>query len=186
MEIKLNLLSDAKKIEVRKKKRYRFVVWQEIIIVFLLVFYIGILFSISSMLDFKLKSAENVGANNEKEKVFQEIASIEKTFQDTNKSVAEVAKFQQEHTVWSGFFIALDTVIPEGVLLEKISTIDRKISLSGKAKTRDDLLGFEDKLNGSDCFQNAVVPLSDLFAQDNIEFQLDVEIKQDCLKPKNL
>ncbi|MDD5084067.1 MAG: PilN domain-containing protein [Candidatus Moranbacteria bacterium] len=186
MEIKLNLLSEAKKIEVRRKKRYRFIVWQEIILVSLLLFYVGILAGIYYMNRFQLRNLESANVSKEQEQAFREIDSAEKKFQSVNKQVAEMLKFQKEHTKWSNFFIALDEVIPEGVLLEKVSTVDRKISLMGKADTRDALLMFKEKLNASECFQNADIPLSDLFTQDNIDFQLDVEIKKDCLKPGNL
>ena len=186
MEIKLNLLSEAKKNEVRKKKRYRLIVWQESVVVALALFYVGVLFGISSMLDLQVKSQEGVVATNGKEQIFQEISDIERKFEDTNKKVAETMKFQQEHMAWSGLFAALDATVPEGVLLEKMSTVNRKVSLSGKSDTRETLLKFQDKLNGSDCFENAKVPLADLFAQENIDFLMDVDMKQTCLKPKNI
>jgi Tfp pilus assembly protein PilN len=186
MEIKLNLLSEAKKSEIRRKKRYRIVVWQEIICIFLLLFYIGILFSIDYILNFQLKTLEGVNVSKEQEQASQEIQSAEKEFQTVNKKIADTSKFQQEHIVWSSLFIALDKIIPEGILLEKLSTANQKISFSGRANTRDILLNFQERLNASECFQNANVPLSDLFAQNNIDFQMDVEIKRSCLKPGNL
>jgi Tfp pilus assembly protein PilN len=186
MEIKLNLLSEAKKIEVRRKKRYRLVVWQEILGVSLILFYTGVLFGIDYMLDFQLKNMADANVSKEQEQTFREIESIEKKFQDVNAKVAITRQFQQEHIVWSNFFTALNRVVPEGIVLEKMGTVDRKISLSGRADTRDKLLSFQESLNKSECFQNAKIPLEDLFTQEKIDFQMDIEIKQLCLKPKNL
>lgn len=186
MEIKLNLLSEAKKSEVRRKKQYRLTVWQEMIFSAVLLFYIGILFGIDTMLDFQLKSLESVQASDQQRQVFQEIDSAEQKFYDVNGKITDVMKFQREHITWSSLFVGLKGIIPDGILLERLSTDNRTVSLSGMADTRDALLKFQEKLDSSDCFQDAKVPLSDLFAQDNIDFQMDVVIKKECLKQGNL
>ncbi len=186
MKIKLNLLSEAKKNEVRKRKQYRLIVWQEILIVAMMIFYGSILAGIFYTLHFQLTNAESGTASDKQDQVFQEIDSAEKKFQDINRKVAEKKKFQKEHILWSHLFIALDGVIPEGILLEKMVTADRRVSLSGKASTRDILLQFQDKLNASGCFRNATLPLADLFKQENIDFQLDVDVTKECLKPGNV
>lgn len=186
MEIKLNLLSETKKEEIRKKKRYRLVVWQELIVLSLGIFYAVTLLGVYSMLHLQSKNLETTNAFEKREKAFQEIDAAVKVFHDTNERVSRVRKFQREHTVWSNFFTALDESVPDGVVLEKMSTSDRRISLSGKANTRETLLTFQERLKSSPCFDNAVVPLSDLFAQENVEFQLDIDMKKECLKPGNL
>lgn len=186
MKIKLNLLSEAKKNEIRRKKRYRLIVWQEIIIVSIAVFYVGILGSIAMMLSLQLQKLQSNNASQSQEQSFLEIDAAEKKFKDVNKKVSTLLALQQEHTTWSSLFLSLNKLIPEGVLLEKLSTTNQQVSFSGKATTRDILLQFQDKLNQSDCFQNAKIPLSDLFTQENVDFQLDVEIKKECLKPGNL
>jgi Tfp pilus assembly protein PilN len=186
MEIKLNLLSETKKEEIRKKKRYRLVVWQELIIFSLGVFYVGTLLGVYSMLHLQTKNLETTNAFEKQEKAFQEIDAAVKVFHDTNERISQVRKFQREHTVWSNFFVALDNSVPDGIVLEKMSTSDSRISVSGKADTRETLLAFQERLKASPCFDDAVVPLSDLFAQDNVEFQLDISMKKECLKPGNL
>lgn len=186
MEIKINLLPEEKKREVRKKKQYHLIVWQSLLFGCLLVFYLGILLGIRFMLDFQLKGLENIDAIEAKGQAFQEIDAAEKKFQEVNAKIGELTKFRQEHILWSRLFVEMDRLIPEGILFDKVSTTDRKVSVSGKAETRDILLKFQEKLNGSECFRDARVPLSDLFSQKDIDFQLDVEMKQECLKPKNL
>lgn len=186
MEIKLNLLSEVKKNEVRRKKRYLFIVWQEVVFIFFVLFYGGILTGIYYMHDFHLQNLKSSISSSEQTHAFQEIQFAENIFQDVNQDIADTKRFQQEHTVWSNFFIALDKAIPKGILLNKIATADRNISLGGTADTRESLLLFQDALNTSNCFRNPRVPLSDLFTQTNIDFQLDIEIKKECLKPGNI
>lgn len=186
MEIKLNLLSEAKKNEVRKKKRYRLVVWQEIIVVSLLLFYGLILGGIVYMHSFQIKNLSIASVSQTQEQAFQEVDSAEKKFKEVNTLVASLQKFQKEHTVWSRVLFALNEASLEGVALEKIATTNQKVSLQGVAQTRDKLLEFKERLNASSCFQNATLPLSDLFTQEDVDFQIDVEVKQDCLKPGNL
>jgi Tfp pilus assembly protein PilN len=186
MKIKLNLLSEARKSELRKKTHYRLIVMQGSLFIFLLLFYIIVLASVSASQSVWLKSLENTNASDEQSRIFAEINTHEKKIQNANKEASDVMRFQQEHVVWSNFFSALNSVIPDGVLLEKISTANQRISLLGVADTRDALLQFQSKLNDSKCFWNATVPLSNVFAQEKIDFQLDVDIKKECLKPGNL
>ena len=69
----MNLLSEAKKNEVRKKKRYRLVVWQEIIVVSLLLFYGLILGGIVYMHSFQIKNLSIASVSQTQEQAFQEV-----------------------------------------------------------------------------------------------------------------
>lgn len=186
MEIKLNLLSEAKKIEISRKKTYRLIVLHEVMYVSIIIMYIGVLGSLYYMHSLLVKNAEIEHATAQIDSVGQEISNAQNQFKDINSQVESMKRFQSEHIVWSNMFMVMDKSIPDGVLLEKLVTTNQKIALSGRADTRDNLLKFQDNLNATECFQNAKVPLSDLFTQEKVAFQLDVEIKTSCLKPGNL
>lgn len=186
MNIKLNLLPEENKKEVRRGKRIRFIVWQGILCLVSLAFLAGIFISIYLMLSLRLDELRRVSDVESQGGVFQEINEAEKVFRDTNTLTSDVRKLQQEHIVWTRFFNELHQVIPEDVILEKIVTNNYTVSLSGLSKTRETLLQFQSKLNASQCFQNANLPLSDLFSQKDVQFQLDVEIKKECLKLQNI
>lgn len=186
MEIKLNLLPEEKKKEIRRSKRLKFVVWQGTICVFLIVFFGCILFSIYYMLSFQLKDLKMAADLELQQSVFQEVSSAERLFEETNAATKDLKALQREHVVWTRFFDEINTILTNKIVIEKIITKNYTISLSGIAETRDDLLRFQSQLNESSCFQNANIPLSDLFSQKNTQFQLDVEIKKECLKPQDI
>jgi hypothetical protein len=64
--------------------------------------------------------------------------------------------------------------------------VNYTVLLSGQAATRDDILALEKKLKESACVKNVNVPLSNLFSQENIDFQIDFEMQKECLKKNNL
>lgn len=186
MEILLNILPDDKKQAYRNARRFHLAVKQGILLTTLLMFYAGILAGMYYMLSLQLNALQAVDSSETQQAVFQEIDSNNKTIQDANERVAKVAKFQTEHTVWSGVLLKLTEIIPETITVNMISTKDLVISISGKSETRESLLMFQDKLKQADCFQNPQLPLSDLFSQTDVDFQMDIEVKQTCLKPHSL
>ena len=58
--------------------------------------------------------------------------------------------------------------------------------LSGIAGTREDLLLFEQQLKSSACVEKVDVPLSNLFSQKNLEFQIEFSITLECLRKNSL
>jgi len=66
--------------------------------------------------------------------------------------------------------------------MKKIETSDYSVLLTGKAKSRDDLITFKENLEKEECFSNVNLPLSNLVAQKDVEFQIDFSIKKECLR----
>ena len=58
--------------------------------------------------------------------------------------------------------------------------------LLGIAGTREDLLLFEQQLKSSACVEKVDVPLSNLFSQKNLEFQIEFSITLECLRKNSL
>lgn len=183
MDIRINLLPEEKKQEIRSNQRFYAVLWQGISLLLLLALYGGVLGGLYATLSFQLENSEKIESNGGKEGSIAEVGHYENIFREANDQIEVTRRFQQEHIRWSRVFMALDAIVPESVTLGKVSSKDYQFSLSGKAQTREALLEFQAKMNQSDCFQNANVPLSDLFSQKNIEFQMDAEVKSSCLKP---
>lgn len=186
MEIKLNLLSEAKKTEILKKKRFQLIVLHECIYISMIIIYGMILVSLYYVHTLQIKNQKVVNELSLEGEKVKEITEAQQEFIRTNKDLDSLLRLQQEHTIWSEMLVQMQKALPDGVYVEKIATNERKISLNGRAKTRDILLKFQDNLNNTECFENAKVPLADLFTQENVSFQLDFEIKLSCLKPKNI
>jgi Tfp pilus assembly protein PilN len=185
MNIRLNLLPEEKKAEVRRARDFRFILWQGVSLVFLAAAYLGILEGVHAALGIRLQEVGQAGRTAETE-ALGEIQAYENLFQETNRKVSGLDRLQKEHLFWSNALAQLEAAVPDGIVLERLLTNEAVLSLAGKAATRDALLGFQSSLNGSECFSGAKVPLSDLFSQKDIDFQIEVEVRQECLKPKNL
>jgi type IV pilus assembly protein PilM len=70
------------------------------------------------------------------------------------------------------------TSLPEGVKIALITINEnqKKIQISGRARTRTELLRFKDNLEGSEAFSEAILPLSSLQQAENVDFVLTAKI----------
>ena len=182
MRIDLNLLPEEKKAQNRSKQIFRFVNIQGILIVFVFVFTATMFFGINKILDIELSTLEDISGDLNQQGGFKEIHEFENSFKEVNSLVKMIADIQENHLRWINFFSELNLLVPNDVTLTSVSTKDFVILISGTASSRDDLLLFQDNLNGSECFSNVELPYSYLVSKNNTDFQIDVEIKNECLK----
>ena len=156
--------------------------WELELLAMLAVF-IAILFSINYILQINLSLAGNSliedGKNTSQ---FREIEKYDADIKSVNVRVSELGKIQAGQLHWMNFFEKLNADVPDGITLNKIASKNYAISLSGIAADRDVLIAFKDKLEQDGCFEGINLPLSNLVAKENLDFQLDLNIKKDCLK----
>ncbi len=187
MKTLLNLLPEEEKGILQRRLRFRFLLWQVFLLLMLELFYVSILVGIYLILDVQAKNLEMMGAA--EGSFYQEGRSLdqyERKFRETNERIAVVSQIDRNHLLFSEIFLLLDETLPEDVRLDRLSTKDYTVLLSGNAKTRDDLLLFEDRLKDLPCVAGVNVPISNLFSQKDVEFQVDFTLKQECLKKNGL
>lgn len=183
MKILLNLLPEENKKDIQRKLHFRFFLWQVFILFALEMFYASMLVSTYVILDFQLQNLKETGRQNDKG--YEEQTTLDmyqKKFKDTNVSAEIIGKIQKNHLSFTQVFLLLDTLLPKGIIVDHLTTKDYTVLLTGKAVTRDDLLAFDARLKESTCIENVNVPISNLFSQENIDFQVDFGIKKECLK----
>lgn len=185
MKIYLDLLPQEKKEEIKKRKIFLKVVKQEILFSIPIVSFILILVTINIALGIRLASLEESLSLGSSGKEYKELQSYEDKFSEINSKTSSISKMQKEHLNWLGVFYKINNVIPDNVYLSDLASNNYKISLIGKSKTREELIKFQENIRSEDCFSNINVPLSSLVSKENLEFQIDFEIKPDCLKNKN-
>lgn len=185
MKTLLNLLPEEKKEYIEKHLHFRFLLWQLFLLFVLEVFCLSIFISIYLILDFQHKSLEAIGENSAitPQTEVRKLNEYERKFQETNGLVEVVEKMERSHLYFSRVFTLLDTVIPDGILVEHLETREYTVSLSGKAAKREDLLLFDKKLkDATECIANVNIPVSNLFSQRDIDFQVDFSLLPECLK----
>lgn len=187
MKTLLNLLPEKQKKDIQRKLHFRFFLWQLFLVITLEVFYLSMLISIFFILDFQLESLQKLGRQYDSAYAEQQkLDSYQKKFKETNELVIEVGKIERSHFSFTQIFLLLDSVTPEHVAIERLTTEDYKVMLAGQAATRDDLLALESRLKESACVKTVNIPLSNLFSQNNVDFQIDFEIQKECLQKNTL
>ncbi|MFZ2187178.1 MAG: hypothetical protein WAV46_00920 [Candidatus Moraniibacteriota bacterium] len=183
MKTLLNLLPEENKKNIQRKIHFRFFLWQLFLLFALEVFYTSILVSTYIILDFQLQSMQAIGQQNDKVRGEQvTLNAYQRKFRETNLTTEAIGKIQDNHFSFTRIFLLLDTLLPEGITIDHLTTKNYTVLLTGKAAKRDDLLAFDAKLKESSCVEDVNVPISNLFSQENIDFQVDFGIIKECLK----
>jgi Tfp pilus assembly protein PilN len=181
MKIYLDLLPQEKKKELKRKKIFRRILREEILFLVPVFVLIAILVNIFYLIRLQRSIVVSAQASDKAQEKFQQLSSYEDKFSKTNEAVAALLKIQAKHLHWEKLFRELDANVPQDVTITEISSKNYQIFLTGKAKTRDNLLELKGKLDSSNCFENVNMPLSDLVTKEDVDFQMDFTITKDCL-----
>lgn len=182
MRIYLDLLPTERKQEIKRKKLFRAILREEFLFIIPVIVFIFILLNIYYVLTLQKSSSVSAQTTNQSQEKYKQLSAYEEKFKEANAANQTLVKIQSGHIYWQHLFKELSNITPDGIYLSDLSTKDFSIFLVGKAKTREDLLGFKEKLESSNCFESVNVPLSNLVTRDNVDFQIDLKIKEDCLK----
>ncbi len=184
MRIYLDLLPEERKKEMEKNKIFLSLIYNEIVFTIPILVFIGILVAINFILVIKAEGVEKISTMGGSQKEYQELQEFENKFSEVNSRTMEVLKVQNKHINWLNVFVRINGAVPENVFISDLASADYQISLAGKAKTREDFLKFQENLKSEACFSNVSAPLSSLVSKKNVQFQINFEVKEDCLKNK--
>lgn len=186
MNVALNLLPPGQKVGLRDRRRMAVLLEEGIKGCFLMLLAIGLLAGIRFTLGFQVKDAEALYENARTDSLALEVTSLEEEIRQANQAASAVTKLESEHLYWSVLFEQLEATAPEGVRLHEITTLNYRASLVGTAKDRATLLLFQGKAEQNECFEKVTVPLSNLFVQQNVSFQMDIDVRKTCLKGRHI
>jgi hypothetical protein len=185
MKIGINLLPPNKKEDICNAERFRSVLGWEAVIFFLAILFFGFIFGVNYLLDFNLRViADNKVSDSRGSKQYETIKNYENKFSEINSRITKISNITSGQIYWSTLFSKLGKIIPDNVEISGISTKNFSIFFAGKAKNREDLLLFKNNLIQESCFENVNLPLSNLVSKEDIVFQIDLEIKEECIKNK--
>jgi Tfp pilus assembly protein PilN len=185
MKVLLNLLPEDGRALIRRKYHNRFFIWQSIMLLMVEILYVVLLFGVLFVLKTNHSRVEEVAADRIKTQAdAKALGGYEAKFQDVNRLAAQSMMFSRNHLAWAELLVRLGGLVPENVVVTRLSTKDYQFSLSGTAKTRDDLLLFERNIKGDDCFTNFNLPVSNFFSQSDVDFQMNFSVKEDCVRVK--
>ncbi|MDP2837996.1 MAG: hypothetical protein Q8O53_01840 [Candidatus Moranbacteria bacterium] len=189
MKTLLNLLPEERRAAIQKHLRSRFLLWQLFLLFVLEVFYLAIVVSIYLVLDFQQRALLATGENGTLSSPAEErrLNEYEEKIKETNELVGVIGKIDRSHRYFYKVFVLLDLLLPPGVTIDHIQTKEYTLSVFGRAAKREDLLLLDQKLKSAEaCIATVDIPISNLFSQENIDFQMDLTLVPDCLKKDTL
>lgn len=183
MKIDINLIPPHKKAEIRQSNRLRMILrWESELSSIGLIFF-AMLVSISYILSINLSLVENI------EKIgsasadqYKEIARYDNEVKAINSRLTEIKNIQRGQLYWSKLFLKLEKNILDGITISNLATKDYALFVVGEADTRDNLILFKESLQKEECFSDISLPDSSLTSRKNVDFQMDLKIKKECLK----
>ncbi len=178
----LNLIPPERKREINKLHFNKLVIWWEIEVFLILLFFLGLLFHI-----FYLSNQNSVFSSQQleasrQEYSYRDLEDYKEKIKMANSQVSNLEKIQKSQLYWSKLLDKLNGLVSEGIKIESLITKDYQVSLVGTARNRDELAAFKDKLTGESCFTDINFPLSNLASRDNPSFQIQFLVKEECLK----
>jgi Tfp pilus assembly protein PilN len=182
MKTYIDLLPESKREEIQKEKRFRTIIGQEIGLAFPVVLFVVILLVINIVLKIQAEGVETAYQNEQTLTGHQELKVYDDKFKEANTRLDLVSKIQDSHLEWVEVLTKLSQLFPDGVYVNGIATKDYRMFLIGKAQKREYLLKFQESISTSECFANINAPLSNLVSRENIDFQIDFDIKKECLR----
>lgn len=99
-----------------------------------------------------------------------------------NQLLGTVDQIQSQYIPWSIFMNEIIKIVPQNVTINSINVNSGKILITGRAKTRDDLLKFQSNLDASEIFDNSDTPLDNLLKREDIDFSTKADVIIDKLK----
>ncbi len=181
--ITLNLLDLSHRQQLFKE--YIFLLLKDITAITLIVVaIIGMLLSISKSilsndLNETAKRTNVIASNNQP--IMQSIRELNEDL-EANKTIAH------EYTEWSHWLSSFSSLIPRGnqILILDLKRDVRTIQITGRSRTRDDLLRFKENLETSPLIKEIQFPLSNLLLKENIRFEFTAAINPDSLTSRFL
>jgi len=86
--------------------------------------------------------------------------------------------FENRKPYWN-YLDKINATLPEKVYLKKVEINEENIFIQGIADNRDDLLSFETALKKQDYFKNIEMPISNLTSQENVNFEIIVNLNKE-------
>lgn len=184
MEIKLNLIPQYKKDEIAQSTRLMMILRWEIEIFFIIIIFFVLLLSLKYILILNLDTQISESGSKQSKERYEKVVSLDDNLKTVNTLVTLDESIQNDQFYWSKLFEKLSEIIPDGISVIKLASKNNMILIAGMADTRDILVDMRERLSREQCFSNVNLPLSNLVSKDNVAFQIEFDIKDECIKNK--
>lgn len=166
--LKLNLIPDQHKGELRRKRFAKFILHSVYFIVFLsfvIAFaLLGVRFSLQRQ--FAQIVADTAAATHDNSVIEDKATTLNATLQVSSKIINEVRP-------WEDFLSLVGSLVPTGVQITHLDLRDGEPStIEGIAQTREVLLTFKNRMSSAPYVANVEIPLTDLLTKTGAHFTM--------------
>ena len=182
MKIYLDLLPQERKDELKRKKTFAVIIRRQLLFLFPMAVFMVILVNTYLILGIQKDSMVATGSGQQSQGEYKQLHVYEDAFGQTNNLVIFLSRAQNQHIYWSRLIAKISSIASDSIYLTELSTKDYHVMMSGKAKTRDDLIAFKEAIANSGCADDVNLPLSNLVSPANVDFQIDFTVKQGCIE----
>lgn len=182
MKIFLNLLPPERKAQMVKRFYWRYFLGQWFLLFFVFILVLSVMAVFYFQAEFEKRQQEEAKAGSLAGEHQGEYQRYQEKFNESNRAVKSATGFLSLHTSFSSLLLHIEEALPENTRIEKISTQSYKVFLTGTTDTRDTFLRLQENIKNNSCFENVNTPLSNLFSETNVQFEIDFTVKESCLR----
>ena len=205
--IKLNLLPPRKKEEIKWEKVNHILIINEAVVVAELIVFIVVLLLTQIYLSSELSRVDKLVAQKQQEAEIKEVEKLKNEVRIFNRRLNLAGEVQDQQISWTKILNELSLITPETVQITNLNI--KRISLSnsgnkrskntntdvgggnekkchfsltGYAKTRENLLEFENNLKNSDYFADLKSNRSNYLEPRNVNFRYEFNLSEEMLR----
>jgi Tfp pilus assembly protein PilN len=178
MKIDINVLPDAQKEKINEERRIGNMLKLFFSLIMVLLIVNIVLYAMRIILNVELQ-VEKKSSESVMQRISGKEDQLENIFKKTGVQVANLKKIRSAIPNWARVLARISELSPDGIRVSQITAEGMQMKISGFAKTRDDLIAFQDRMH-SEGFQSPV-DISNLVASKNFKFDLNLAISQDYL-----
>lgn len=182
MKIFLNLLPPEQKKRMVKRFHWRYFLAQWFMVLLLSIFAFAFVAVLYTRVEFEKKHQVANNASQKTGSYQEEYERYHEKFEASNTTLKSAAGFLTLHTSFSSLLLQIEEAVPENSRIEKISTQSYKVFITGTTDTRDSFLRFQENIKNNACFESVNNPLSNLFSETDVHFEIDFTVKKECLR----
>lgn len=139
--------------------------------------------AINLYLDYQIGNLNKDIASYEDTEKVKEIRQAEAASKKINEVLTNINKISEEQIYWHDALGEFIGIIPANVQIFSMEIgLGGGFTIAGVAKTRKDLLFFEEKMKNAPEFKNIQLPLENLTKKDDVDFQFKGEFLLDKFK----
>lgn len=174
----INLIPPQIKIAEKNKK-----IFAEVFVIFIFMVIIGLIASTALFAINFFTSEETLRTNEmlvEEQTKLSELNAIEKDVVELNSKIEKITSLNQDRVLWSTVISELNHNTPAQLVIStcSLSSKDKKVSFSGSAETRREIVKFQEKLNAGTFFTNMTFDASTFSDSEGMYmFNMNGELK---------